>query len=95
MPGWVITASDERGRDVELSQERWAHIVDAHPELEPHRAAVLNAAVAPVRRLPARRPGEEWCYLDGVGPSRWLKVVVAYAGQSGRIITAFPRRALP
>ncbi len=91
----IAAVTDESGRRVELTEERWLHIVDAHPEVELHQTAVLNAASAPTRRLLARRPGEEWCYLQAVGPSRWLKVVVAYAGQTGRIVTAFPRRALP
>jgi hypothetical protein len=92
---WGITAPDELGREVELTEERWLHIVDGHPELAPLRGTVIRAACAPTRRLPGRRPGEEWCYLEGVGPSKWLKVVVAYAGQTGRIVTAFPRRSLP
>lgn len=95
MARWAITVGDDQGRDVELTAAGWLHILDAHPELGPHRTAVLNAVTAPSSRLPGRRPGEEWCYLEGVGPSRWLKVVVAYAGQTGRIVTAFPRRALP
>lgn len=38
---------------------------------------------------------EEWFYARG-GPSRWLKVVIVYdARGTGRIITAFPRRAKP
>jgi hypothetical protein len=82
---------------VELTQERWEHIVDPrrHPELEPYRAQVLQALRAPDRRLPGRREGEEWFYLAGVGPSRWLKVVVAYEGGRGRVITAFARRSIP
>jgi len=91
----VISVTDDQGRDVELTAAGWRHILDGHPELSPHRDAVLSAVSAPRRRLPGRRPGEEWCYLDGVGPSRWLKVVVAYAGQTGRVVTAFPRRAFP
>jgi len=41
------------------------------------------------------RPNEEWFYVENLGPSRWLKVVVAYGGEEGRIITAFPRRSFP
>jgi hypothetical protein len=91
----IASVADEKGRRVELTEERWLHIVDAHPELELHQAVVIDAAGAPTHRLLATRPGEEWCYLEAVGPSRWLKVVVAYAGQTGRIVTAFPRRSLP
>lgn len=86
---------DQDGRFVELTSERWAHIVSGHPELTPFHDDVLRAVRAPDRRLAGRAVNEEWLYLGGAGPSRWLKVVVAYDGAVGRIITAFARRRLP
>jgi len=88
---------DPDGRHVELTAERWQHITrtEGHPELAADRAAVLRTVKAPDRRLPGRRQNEEWFYLGGVGPSRWLKVVVAYEGQRGWIATAFARRSIP
>jgi hypothetical protein len=97
----LATVIDVDGRSVELTEERWAHIVGAepdragHPELVQHLDAVLRAVQAPDHRLPGRRDGEEWCYLEGAGPSRFLKVVVAYDGRAGRIKTAFGRRSMP
>ncbi|MGH9060407.1 MAG: hypothetical protein ACRDZY_12970 [Acidimicrobiales bacterium] len=86
---------DPEGRSVRLTEERWSHIVAGHPELQDHEQAILRAVVAPSRTMPGRRTGEEWCYLEGAGPSRWLKVVVAYEDMSGAIITAFARRSIP
>jgi hypothetical protein len=92
---------ERRRRPLELTAERWAHIVGAepdragHPELVEHLDAVLRAVQAPDHRFGGRRDGEEWFYLQGAGPSRFLKVVVAYDGQEGRIITAFGRRSMP
>ncbi len=77
-----------------LTEERWAHIVERHREMEPHQNALLEVIAAPDRWLLGRRPGEEWFYVAG-GPSRWLKVVVGYEGQEGSVLTAFPRRSLP
>jgi hypothetical protein len=97
----LATVIDVDGRSVELTEERWAHIVGAephragHPELSRHRDAVLRAVRAPDHRLAGHRDGEEWFYLEGAGPSRFLKVVVAYDGRVGRIITAFGRRSMP
>ncbi|MDQ6807203.1 MAG: hypothetical protein M3065_20130 [Actinomycetota bacterium] len=96
----AATALDPDGRIVQLTEERWEHIISpttggGHPELAPHQAAVIQAVQTPDRRIPGRRPNEEWFYLAGAGPSRWLKVVVAYEAATGRIITAFGRRALP
>lgn len=67
----------------------------ATPELAQHLDAVLRAVQAPDHRLVGRRDSEEWFYLEGAGPSRFLKVVVAYDGREGRIITAFARRSMP
>jgi hypothetical protein len=88
---------DPDGRRVELTVERWQHIIgtESHPELATHREAVLRAVKAPNRRLRGRKQNEEWFYLAGVGPSQWLKVVVAYAQGRGFITTAFARRSFP
>src|SRR4051812_4498903 len=92
------TATDPDGRRVELTEKSWRHIVDpddGHPDVEPYRDDVLRAVGKPDRRLPGRRENEEWFYLADVGPSRWLKAVVAYEGERGRIVTAFARRSFP
>jgi len=91
----LASALDPDGRRVELSAERWDHIVDGHPELGPHLESVMRAVRSPDRKLSGRRQGEEWFYLRGAGPSRWLKVVVHYEGGRGRIVTAFARRSMP
>ena len=46
-------------------------------------------------RRRGRWPDEEWFYLAGPGPTRFVKVVVHYEHGEGRIVTAFPRRAFP
>ncbi len=87
---------DRQGREVLLSAERWQHIVSAHPEIEVHESEILRAVESPTTALPGREADEEWLYLEGAGPSRWLKVVVVFDSQgSGRIITAFARRRKP
>ena len=90
-----LAVIDQSGRSVVLSVERWIHITTRHPELQPHRADVLAAVRRPTSQIPGWRPGEEWFYRRGAGPSRWLKVVVAYEGAEGEIRTAFARRAFP
>lgn len=91
----LVSEIDPDGRTVELDGERWAHIVDGHPELAVHLEAVARAIAKPDRRLAGRREGEEWFYLASAGPSRWLKVVVHYEGGRGQIVTAFARRSMP
>jgi hypothetical protein len=87
---------DRRGREVLLSAERWGHIISAHPEIEIYEEEVCRAVESPTAALAGREPDEEWLYLEGAGPSRWLKVVVVFDSEgSGRIITAFARRRKP
>ena len=87
---------DREGREVLLSPERWRHIVSGHPEIEVYEAEVRRAVESPTAVLPGREAAEEWLYLEGVGPSRWLKVVIVFDNEdSGRIITAFARRRKP
>jgi hypothetical protein len=91
----LATVTDPSGRVVRLTAERWAHVLDGHPELEPCLADVLRAVEAPDRSLPGPAPGEEWFVLEGAGPSRWLQVVVAFSEHDGHIVTAFGRRKAP
>lgn len=97
----LATAIDPDGRAVDLTSERWAHIVGAgpdrvgHPELEAHAPDIIRAISDPSVRLAGRLPNEEWFYLEGVGPSRYLKVVVAFTSRRGLVITAFARRSMP
>ncbi|MEX2645347.1 MAG: hypothetical protein WD249_03700 [Gaiellaceae bacterium] len=86
---------DPDGRRVVLTHERWRHIVEEHEELGLEPSDILAVVAEPEHRLPGRGPQEEWFYRGGAGPSRWVKVVVHYEQTFGRIVTAFPRRALP
>ena len=90
---WETT--DPGGRRVVLSTERWLHILENHEELGDELQALLVGLAAAAIRWPGRWPGEEWLYLAGPGPTRFLKVVVHYEHGEGRIVTAFPRRAFP
>ena len=89
---------DPDGRTVILTEERWQHIEEGHPELTDFRELVLRAVSEPMRRVRRanRRGNEEWFYLATFRPSRWLKVVVVFDTLGvGRIMTAFPRRRTP
>ena len=90
---WEVT--DPSGRRVVLNDAAWEHIVAEHPQIGIDKQDVLAAVAAPTRKIIGRELGEEWYYLAGPGPTRWLKVVVHYEGREGLIVTAFPRRAFP
>jgi len=88
---------DPDGRRVELTVERWQHIIrlDGHPELTGFQADVLRTVQAPDKRRTAPRSNEQWFFVRDAGPSRWLQVVVAYEAGRGFIVTAFGRRQDP
>jgi hypothetical protein len=92
----VLTrVTDPDGQRVELLQADWTHIISAHPEMSGLQTEVLRAVAAPDRRRVGHEPNEKWFYLRGAGPSSWIKAVVVFDQQRGRIITAFPRRTFP
>jgi len=89
---------DPDGRRVELTDERWQHILvdpDGHPELADYQAQVMRAVQMPDERRSGRKSNEQWFFLRHAGPSRWLQVVVAYDHDRGWIVTAFGRRRDP
>ncbi len=88
-------AADSEGRRIVLSAERWLHILDDHEELAQEMEPILWGITSPTLRRGGRWSDEEWFYVAGPGPSRYVKVVVHYEGEEGRIMTAFPRREFP
>lgn len=59
-----------------------------HPELEPHLTAVLAVLSDPDHREMDPRPSRERFFKQGIGPSKWLMVVVDSAQEPSRIVTA-------
>jgi hypothetical protein len=86
---------DPHGRVVELTEERWTHITERHPEIKPFAETMLQAVQSPDRSVQGPEPNERWYYLRTDAPSTWIKVVVAYAEGRGHIVTAFARRSMP
>ncbi len=78
-----------------MEQRARAHILEEHPELRDEREAIMDAVAKPDLRHSGHEDGELWFYVGGVGPTRWIKVVVHYDQGHGSITTAFPRRAFP
>lgn len=75
----IAETRDGEGRRVVLDEDGWAHILDRHPLMQPHRSAIIAAVSTPDHRdVDARLPGRHRLYREGWGPSRWLLVVVDY-----------------
>ena len=80
---------DPDGRRVALDDAGWGHIVDEHRELTPHREAVLATVAASDHRASEPRPWRERYWRRGLGPSRWLMVVLDFGAVPARIVTAY------
>ena len=88
----LASVVDQNGVPVELTDTQWQHICEQRPILAGLRSEILRAVASPDATDPGGQPNETWFFLEGVGPSGWLRVVVAYEGGRGWIVTAFPRR---
>ena len=95
MPDSSATVFDPDGREAGLDPAAWRHILSNHPEMAEFRAAILRTVERPDRRLPGPRPLRERFYRRREGPSRWCMVVVDFAVQPARVVTAFALRAKP
>ncbi|HXQ00158.1 MAG TPA: hypothetical protein VN845_08855 [Solirubrobacteraceae bacterium] len=80
------------GTRVVLFEDTWLrHILlpqHGHPELEHYLTAVLALLPDPDHREMDSRPSRECFFKQGVGPSKWLMVVVDSAQEPSRIVTA-------
>jgi hypothetical protein len=89
--------TDPDGARVILKDDVWREkIVRDHPEIAEHRADVLRAVSAPdhVAADPIFELRTRY-YVRGVGPSRWLLVVVSYEQTPARIVSVFANRKDP
>jgi len=87
----LVSTQDSLGRLVVLTEDRWwGHIVDGHREMEGLELAVLRAVENADRTRPGKRPGRQELYAQGLGPARWLAVVVDYSQEPAWVVTAHP-----
>lgn len=77
-----------------MERERWEHIRE-HEQLDGHELAVLRAVERAECSKDGTCPGTRVVYGRGLGPARWLAVVVEYDGLMGRVVTAYPYNKEP
>ena len=88
--------SDPDGRSVVLLARLWEDKnTKDHPELRAHLEHVLATVTTPDHAEPDPHARRRRYYRRGLGPSRWLLVVVSFEQQPGRIITAVATRKDP
>jgi hypothetical protein len=89
--------ADPDGVRVVLKGRIWSEkIVRDHHEIEAYRDEVLRTVSLPDHVAPDPDYEDRTrYYARGVGPSRWLLVVVSYEQTPARIVSAFANRKDP
>lgn len=91
----LSTVTDPGGHSVVLTAGAWAHVLAGHPELAHAQAEIMAAVQYPDHQEPDVRTGRERYWLQGAGPSRWLRVVVDFGYAPAEVVTAFADRKGP
>jgi hypothetical protein len=95
--GTSAWTTDPQGRGVLLPHGTWyGKILPQHPEVAACLNGILRTVKAPDHAVrDPRHAGRIRYYARGVGPSRWLMVVVSYEQRPARIVSAFATRKDP
>jgi hypothetical protein len=84
------TRVDARGRVVVVTTARLEHIAMRHPEVRSDDVlAAIERARQRTRGATVGGEDRETLWAEKVGRNRWLAVVVAYVGRTGRVVTAY------
>jgi len=73
-----------------MDEAAWGHVLDQHVEMSEYLSETMAAIEAPDHREPDRHVGRERYFGRG-GPIGWIRVVSEFAGDSDRVVTAFPQ----
>ena len=94
--GVIIETTDPDGRRVLLDAHGLGHVLRNHGELAGYERAIMDTVRTPDHRdADPTFATRERFYRRGLGPSRWLAVVVDYGTDPAVVITSFGRRADP
>lgn len=78
------------GRAVEIRATTWQHVSATHPEMTNHLNDVIATIESPEILADDPRAGRSRLFRR-CGPERWLRVIVEFAGERDRLVTAFPQ----
>ncbi len=94
----VLEVEDKSGRKIHLSNERWNHINQEHPEVAPYLEEIKETLKNPVK-LSHYEFDEKVRYYykyfkERISKERYLLVIVKYLNNHGFIITAYFMRQI-
>jgi hypothetical protein len=86
----IAEARSPEGRLVQIHSSRWNHVLEEHAEMLGYLQETVDTIESPDHREPDQAPGRERYFRRG-GPQRWIRVVIEFAGETDRLVTAFPQ----
>ncbi|MBI2655436.1 hypothetical protein HYX06_03365 [Candidatus Woesearchaeota archaeon] len=89
---WVFEIEDKTGRKIHLSDERWKHLNQEHPEVAPYLEDIKETLKTPLK-ITAYEYDENvkyyYKYFKEREVAKYLLVIVKYLNNHGFIVTAY------
>ena len=89
---WIFEVEDKSGRKIHLSDERWKHLNQEHPEVEPYLEDIKETLKNPVKITEYELDENVryyYKYFKERESAKYLLVIVKYLNDHGFIITAY------
>ena len=89
---WIFEVEDKSDRKVHLSDERWKHLNEEHPEVAPYLEDIKETLKNPLK-ITTYEFDENvkyyYKYFKERESAKYLLVIVKYLNEHGFIITAY------
>ena len=89
---WIFEVKDKSGRKIHLSDERWKHLNQEHPEVAPYLEDIKETLKNPVKITEYELDENVryyYKYFKERESAKYLLVIVKYLNEHGFIITAY------
>ena len=89
---WIFEVEDKSGRKIHLSDERWKHLNQEHPEIAPYLEELKDILKNPLKITDYELDSNVkyyYKYFKERETAKYLLVIVKYLNEHGFIITAY------
>ena len=90
---WIFDVKDKSGRKIHLSEERWSHISQEHPEVADYFEEIKETIINPNKTTAYSYDRDIRYYYkyfkNRQSPAKYLLLIVKYLNEHGFIITTY------
>ena len=89
---WIFEVEDNSSRKIHLSDERWKHLNQEHPEVAPYLEDIKETLKNPIKIIDYEYDENVkyyYKYFKEREEAKYLLVIVKYLNNHGFIITAY------